>query len=63
MTILDQWIPWVPALSPGLGVSLSLTGLCLLFGMPFGLPLPPGGASPHRNISESRPSTSRPRAS
>jgi polar amino acid transport system permease protein len=37
MTILDQWIPWVPALSPGLGVSLSLTGLCLLFGMPFGL--------------------------
>ncbi|HEY3575265.1 MAG TPA: amino acid ABC transporter permease [Arthrobacter sp.] len=37
MTVLDQWIQWVPALSPGLGVSLSLTGLCLLFGMPFGL--------------------------
>jgi polar amino acid transport system permease protein len=37
MTILGQWIQWVPALSPGLGVSLSLTGLCLLFGMPFGL--------------------------
>ena len=37
MTILDQWIAWLPALSPGLGVSLSLTGLCLLLGMPFGL--------------------------
>lgn len=37
MTFLDQWISWLPALSPGLGVSLTLTGLCLLFGMPFGL--------------------------
>jgi polar amino acid transport system permease protein len=37
MTVLDQWIQWVPALTPGLGVSLSLTGLCLLSGMPFGL--------------------------
>lgn len=37
MTVLDQWIQWLPALSPGLGVSLSLTGLCLLLGMPFGL--------------------------
>ncbi|KRE67361.1 amino acid ABC transporter permease [Arthrobacter sp. Soil736] len=37
MPFLDQWISWLPALSPGLGVSLTLTGLCLLFGMPFGL--------------------------
>lgn len=37
MTFLDQWISWLPALSPGLGVSLTLTGLCLLFGMPLGL--------------------------
>ncbi|MDJ0460020.1 amino acid ABC transporter permease [Arthrobacter sp. NQ7] len=39
MTLLDQWISWLPALSPGLGVSLTLTGLCLLFGMPLGLVL------------------------
>lgn len=37
MTLIDQWINWLPALSPGLGVSLGLTGLCLLFGMPLGL--------------------------
>ena len=37
MTFLDQWISWLPALSPGLAVSLTLTGLCLLFGMPLGL--------------------------
>lgn len=37
MTFLDQWISWIPALSPGLGISLTLTGLCLLFGMPLGL--------------------------
>ena len=37
MTLIDQWITWLPALSPGLSVSLGLTGLCLLFGMPLGL--------------------------
>ncbi|MGP0224118.1 amino acid ABC transporter permease [Paenarthrobacter sp. NCHU4564] len=37
MTLVDQWITWLPALSPGLSVSLGLTGLCLLFGMPLGL--------------------------
>lgn len=39
MTFVDQWISWLPALTPGLGVSLTLTGLCLLFGMPLGLVL------------------------
>ncbi|NQD87795.1 amino acid ABC transporter permease [Paenarthrobacter sp. CM16] len=39
MTFFDQWITWLPQLSPGLTVSLSLTGLCLVFGMPFGLVL------------------------
>lgn len=37
MTFIDQWISWLPNLSPGLSVSLGLTGLCLLFGMPLGL--------------------------
>jgi polar amino acid transport system permease protein len=39
MTFVDQWISWLSALTPGLGVSLTLTGLCLLFGMPLGLVL------------------------
>lgn len=37
MNLLDQWMSWLPVLSPGLNVSLGLTGLCLLFGMPLGL--------------------------
>ena len=37
MSLIDQWIAWLPQLSPGLLVSLALTGLCLLFGMPLGL--------------------------
>jgi polar amino acid transport system permease protein len=37
MHVIDQWINWVPQLSPGLGVSLALTALCLLLGMPLGL--------------------------
>lgn len=37
MPFADQWISWLPALSPGMSVSLGLTGLCLLFGMPLGL--------------------------
>ncbi|MEO5319840.1 amino acid ABC transporter permease [Arthrobacter sp. CC3] len=39
MTFVDQWISWLSALTPGLGVSLTLTALCLLFGMPLGLAL------------------------
>lgn len=37
MEMLEQWIGWLPALGPGLVVSLQLTGLALLFGLPLGL--------------------------
>lgn len=37
MEILTQWLAWMPALTPGLMVSLQLTGLSLLFGFPLGL--------------------------
>lgn len=32
-----DWIEWFPHLLTGLGVSMSVTGLSLLFGLPFGL--------------------------
>lgn len=48
MTFVDQWISWLPALTPGLSVSLGLTGLCLLFGMPLGLLLAVAVESPVR---------------
>ncbi|MFE4834638.1 amino acid ABC transporter permease [Arthrobacter sp. NPDC056691] len=37
MDMLTQWLGWLPALAPGLVVSLQLTGLSLLFGFPLGL--------------------------
>lgn len=37
MPFIADWISWLPDLAPGLAVSLALTGLCLLFGMPLGL--------------------------
>lgn len=37
MDLINQWIEWFPDLGPGLWVSVKLTGLCLLLGMPFGL--------------------------
>ncbi|MFJ4026800.1 amino acid ABC transporter permease [Paenarthrobacter sp. NPDC089989] len=37
MDLINQWLGWMPNLTPGLGVSLQLTGLSLLFGFPFGL--------------------------
>lgn len=37
MDLLNQWIEWLPDLWPGLWVSVKLTALCLLLGMPFGL--------------------------
>ncbi|MFK0009511.1 amino acid ABC transporter permease [Paenarthrobacter sp. NPDC090520] len=37
MDLITQWLSWMPNLTPGLGVSLQLTGLSLLFGFPFGL--------------------------
>jgi polar amino acid transport system permease protein len=37
MNILTDWLDWLPDLLPGFKVSLSLTGLCLLLGMPLGL--------------------------
>jgi polar amino acid transport system permease protein len=39
MSFLTQWISWLPDLVPGLVVSIELTALCLLLGMPFGLVL------------------------
>lgn len=39
MNLIEQWMSWLPALTPGLSISLGLTGLCLLFGMPLGLVL------------------------
>ena len=37
MELLTQWLSWLPNLTPGLLVSLQLTGLSLLFGFPLGL--------------------------
>lgn len=37
MDLLTQWLGWLPNLTPGLVVSLQLTGLSLLFGFPLGL--------------------------
>jgi polar amino acid transport system permease protein len=37
MDMLNQWLTWMPNLTPGLLVSLQLTGLSLLFGFPLGL--------------------------
>ncbi len=37
MDMLTQWLAWMPDLTPGLLISLQLTGLSLLFGFPLGL--------------------------
>ena len=37
MTVLNQWLDWLPDLLPGLVVSIEVTALCLVLGMPFGL--------------------------
>ena len=37
--MLSNWIAWSPQLFQGLGVSLTLAGLALLFGLPLGLVL------------------------
>ena len=37
MFFLSDWAGWRPDLLPGLLVSIELTVLCLLLGMPFGL--------------------------
>lgn len=37
MDMITQWFEWLPQLMPGLRVSMALTGLCLLLGMPLGL--------------------------
>ena len=37
MEFATDWIEWLPTVAPGLVVSVELTALCLLFGMPFGL--------------------------
>lgn len=37
MDMIQDWIGWLPGLMPGLAISLQLTGLALLFGLPLGL--------------------------
>lgn len=37
MDMVNDWLEWLPSFAPGLGVSLQLTGLALLFGFPLGL--------------------------
>jgi polar amino acid transport system permease protein len=37
MNFLNEWVSWLPSLLSGLQVSLAVTGLSLLFGLPFGL--------------------------
>lgn len=37
MNLLNEWLGWIPSLTPGLTVTLQLTGLSLLFGFPLGL--------------------------
>jgi polar amino acid transport system permease protein len=37
MSFLNDWVQWFPDLFSGLVVSIELTALCLLVGMPFGL--------------------------
>ena len=37
MSFLSDWAEWLGDLGPGLVVSIELTALCLLLGMPFGL--------------------------
>ncbi|NQD88184.1 amino acid ABC transporter permease [Paenarthrobacter sp. CM16] len=37
MDLITQWLGWMPNLTPGLVISLQLTGLALLIGFPFGL--------------------------
>jgi polar amino acid transport system permease protein len=50
MSFISQWISWLPDLLPGLLVSIELTALCLLLGMPFGLLLALMIESPYRAI-------------
>ena len=37
MEFLNDWVEWFPRMWPGMVVSLQLTGMALLFGLPFGL--------------------------
>ncbi|KWR70102.1 hypothetical protein RN04_14755 [Arthrobacter sp. W1] len=37
MSLLTEWIAWLPQIAPGVVVSLKLTGLALLIGLPLGL--------------------------
>jgi polar amino acid transport system permease protein len=50
MTFLSQWTDWIPDLAPGLLVSIELTAMCLLLGMPFGLLLALMIESPYRAL-------------
>lgn len=37
MSFVTDWFEWLPELTPGIAISLKLTGLALLFGFPLGL--------------------------
>lgn len=47
---MDDWVSWFPRLMSGLGVSLSVTGLSLLIGLPLGLFLALGMLSKTRLV-------------
>lgn len=50
MDLFGSWLEWFPELAPGLIVSLQLTGLSLLFGLPLGLLLALAIESPARPL-------------
>ncbi|NLT26634.1 MAG: amino acid ABC transporter permease [Microbacteriaceae bacterium] len=50
MNFLENWLNFIPQLLPGLGVSLQVTGLALLFGIPGGLLLAVFASHPNKLI-------------
>lgn len=50
MELLSTWLEWLPDLAPGLLVSLQVTGMCLLVGLPLGLLLAVAVESPARPV-------------
>ncbi|RRJ87939.1 amino acid ABC transporter permease [Gulosibacter macacae] len=50
MSFINDWIAYIPQLWPGLLVSLQVTGLALLFGVPGGLALAVFSSHPNRIV-------------
>lgn len=49
-SFLADWAEWIPELLPGLWVSVKLTAVSLLFGLPLGIILAVGTSAPRRVI-------------